>query len=76
LKKIFSILKQNGKVIIFMADAEYFKDIQQPAGNTIFYLHSIDEVIKALINTGFKAIETVEHTEEKKCYYITGYKLF
>lgn len=27
-------------------------------------------------NTGFKAIETIEHTKEKKCDYITGYKKY
>jgi SAM-dependent methyltransferase len=74
LKKIFSLLKQNGKVIIFMADAEYFKDIKQPAGETIFYLHSIDYVVKEMAKIGFKTIETIEHTKEKKCYYLIGYK--
>ena len=74
LRKIFSILKQNGKVIIFMADAECFKDIKQPAGNTIFYRHSIADVVKEMEKIGFKAIETIEHTKEKKCYYLIGYK--
>jgi SAM-dependent methyltransferase len=74
LKKIFSILKQNGKVIIFMADAECFKDIEEPAGETIFYRHSIDDVIKEMGEIGFKSIETIEHTKEKKCYYLIGYK--
>jgi ubiquinone/menaquinone biosynthesis C-methylase UbiE len=74
LKKIFSILKQNGKVIIFMADAEYFRDNKQFEGETIFYLHSIVDVVKEMEKIGFKAIETIEHTKEKNCYYITGYK--
>jgi SAM-dependent methyltransferase len=74
LKKIFSILKQNGKVIIFMADAEYFKDNKQSEDKTIFYLHSIDDVVKEMEEIGFKTIETIEHTKEKKCYYVTGYK--
>lgn len=74
LKKIFSILKQNGKVIIFMADAEYFKVKKQSENESIFYLHSIGDVIKEMGKTGFKSIETTEHTKEKKCYYITGYK--
>jgi len=74
LKKIFSILKQNGKVIIFMADAEYFKDIKQPADETIFYRHSIEDVLKEMGNIGFKSIETIEHTKERKCYYLIGYK--
>ena len=74
LKKIYSILKQNGKVIIFMADAEYFKDMKQFAGETIFYRHSIDDVVKEMAKIGFKAIETIEYTKEKKCYYLTGYK--
>ena len=74
LKKIFSILKQNGKVIIFMADAECFKDIKQPAGEIIFYRYSIDDVVKEMGETGFKGIETIEHTREKKCYYLIGYK--
>lgn len=74
LKKIFSILRQNGKVIIFMADAEYFKDNKQSENESIFYLHSIGDVVKEMDKTGFKSIETTEHTKEKKCYYITGYK--
>jgi len=74
LKKIFSILKQNGKVIIFMADAECFKDIKQPAVKTIFYRHRIDDVVKEMGRIGFKTIETTEHTKEKNCYYIIGYK--
>lgn len=74
LKKIFSILRQNGKVIIFMADAAYFKDFKQPAGETIFYQHNIEDVIKEMEKIGFKAIETIEHTKEKKCYYLIGYK--
>jgi len=74
LRKIFSILKQNGKVIIFMADAELFKDYKQPESERIFYLYSIGDVVKALEEIGFKTIETIEHTKEKKCYYIIGYK--
>ena len=45
LKKIFRILKQNGKIIIFMADAECFKDTKPSAGKSIFYLHSISNVV-------------------------------
>jgi ubiquinone/menaquinone biosynthesis C-methylase UbiE len=74
LKKILSMLKQNGKVIIFMADAECFKDIKQSEGETIFYRHSIGDVAKEMEKTGFKTIETIEHTKEKKCYYVIGYK--
>ena len=74
LEKIFTILKQNGKVIIFMADAECFKDNKQFDGQTIFFRHSIGDVVKAMEEIGFKSIETVEHTIEKKCYYIVGYK--
>jgi ubiquinone/menaquinone biosynthesis C-methylase UbiE len=75
LKKIFTILKQNGKVIIFMADAEYFKDNKQSEGETIFYLHSVADVVREMGEIGFKNIETTEHTKEKKCYYIIGYKI-
>jgi len=57
-----------------MADAECFKDIKQPAGKTIFYRHSIDDVVKEMGKIGFKTIETIEHTKEKKCYYLIGYK--
>lgn len=74
LKKIFSILKPNGKVIIFMADAEYFKDIKRTVDNTIFYLHRIEDVITEMGKIGFRTIETIEHTKEKKCYYLIGYK--
>jgi SAM-dependent methyltransferase len=74
LKKIFSILKQNGKVIIFMADAEYFKDSKLFEGDTIFYRHRIDDVVKEMDRIGFKTIDTIEHTKEKKCYYVIGYK--
>jgi hypothetical protein len=74
MEKIFTILKQNGKVIIFMADAECFKDIEQSEGKTIFYRHSIGDVVRVMEKIGFKAIETIEHTKEKKCYYIIGYK--
>jgi len=75
LKKIFTMLKQNGKVIIFMADAECFKDIKQSEGETIFYRHRVSDVIKEMGKTGFKTIEITEHTKEKKCYYIIGYKV-
>jgi SAM-dependent methyltransferase len=74
LKKIFKLLKDKGKVIIFMADAEYFREKIQPEGEKIFYVRSIGEVIEEMEETGFNAIETTEHTKEKKCYYITGYK--
>jgi SAM-dependent methyltransferase len=74
LNKIYSILKRNGKVIIFMADAECFKDYKQPKGKTIFYQHSIGDVVKEMGTIGFKTIETIEHTKEKKCYYLIGYK--
>ena len=74
LTKIFAILKQNGKVIIFMADAAYFKEDKQSEGETIFYRHSIGDVVKEMEKIGFKTIETIEHTKEKKCYYIVGYK--
>jgi len=74
LEKIFTILKQNGKVIIFMADAECFKDNKQFDGQTVFFRHSIADVVKTMEEIGFKSIEIVEHTKEKKCYYIVGYK--
>jgi ubiquinone/menaquinone biosynthesis C-methylase UbiE len=74
LKKIFSILKRDGKVILFMADAEFFRDFKQPAGETVFYLHRIDDVVNEMGRIGFSAIETIEHTKEKKCYYLIGYK--
>jgi SAM-dependent methyltransferase len=74
LRKIFAFLKQNGKVIIFMADAENFKDNKQSEGETIFYLYSIVDVVKEMERIGFKTIKTLEHTKEKKCYYIIGYK--
>jgi ubiquinone/menaquinone biosynthesis C-methylase UbiE len=74
LKKIFSLLKQNGKVIIFMADVECFRDNKLFEGEAIFNLHSISDVVKQMGETGFIAIETTEHTKEKKCYYIIGYK--
>jgi hypothetical protein len=57
-----------------MADAEYFKDNKQFEGESIFYLHSIGDVVKEMEKIGFKAIETIEHTKEKKCYYVIGYK--
>jgi SAM-dependent methyltransferase len=71
--EIHSRLK-NGKIIIFMADAGCLKDYKQPEGKTIFYLYSIADVVKEMEKAGFKSIETIEHTKEKKCYYITGYK--
>jgi|WetSurSiteA1Bulk_404760.scaffolds.fasta_scaffold55103_1 ubiquinone/menaquinone biosynthesis C-methylase UbiE len=74
LKKIFRILKQNGKVIIFMADSDYFKDIKQSEDEAIFHMHSIIDVVNEMKKTGFNDIETIEHTKEKKCYYIIGYK--
>lgn len=74
LQKIFKILKQKGKVIIFMADSECFKDTNQPGNRNIFYLHSIAGVVAELEKTGFSSIEITEHSKEKKCYYITGYK--
>jgi SAM-dependent methyltransferase len=74
LKKIFNMLKQNGKVIIFMADAECFKDVKQFEGETIFFRYCIADVVNEMEKTGFKAIETIEHTKEKKCYYVIGHK--
>jgi len=74
LKRIYSMLKQNGKVIIFMADAECFKDIKQSEDETIFYLHRVVDVVKEMEKAGFTTIETTEHPGEKQCYYITGYK--
>jgi SAM-dependent methyltransferase len=75
MDKIFSILKQNGKVIIFMADAECFRDNKLSEGKKVFYLHNISDVVKVMGQTGFNHIETIEHTKEKKCYYIIGYKI-
>jgi len=75
LKKIFSILRPNGKVIIFMADAEYFRDNKiSEDKSSVFFLHGINDVIKKMEELGFTSIETKEHSKEKKCYYITGYK--
>jgi len=74
LKKMYSLLNQNGKVIIFMVDIEYFRSENQPDNGKLFYLRSTGEVIKEMEKAGFKAIETIEHSKEKKCYYITGYK--
>jgi len=74
LKKMFSLLNQNGKVIIFMVDIEIFRGTEQPDNGKLFYLRSTGEVIKEMEKAGFKAIETIEHSKEKKCYYITGYK--
>ena len=47
---------------------------KQSEGETIFYRHSIDDVVKEMGKIGFKTIETIEHTKEKKCYYVIGYK--
>ena len=74
LKKIFTILKQNGKVIIFMADSEYFKDDKHSEDEKIFYRHSIGDVVNEMRKIGYTATETIEHSKEKKCYYIIGYK--
>jgi len=74
LKKIFSFLKPGGKVIIFMADAVLFKDIKQTKGEPIFYLHRVEEVAGQMKQAGFMAVETVEHAQEKNCYYLLGYK--
>lgn len=74
LKKMYEILKQNGKVIIFMADAECFKDSKISEDEAVFCLHSIGDIVSEMEKTGFKNIETMEHPKEKKCYYITGYK--
>lgn len=32
------------------------------------------DVVKKMEKTGFTAVETVEHSLEKNCYYILGYK--
>jgi SAM-dependent methyltransferase len=74
LEKIFMMLNQNGKVIIFTADAGCFKDSKPFEGDPIFYLHSIGDVMKEMEKIGFKNIETIEHTIEKKCFYVIGYK--
>lgn len=74
LAKIFSILKPEGKVIIFMADAERFSDSKPSPNETVFYLRSIHEVVNTMMETGFTAIEAIEHTREKKCYYLVGYR--
>jgi hypothetical protein len=57
-----------------MADAEYFRDFKQPAGEKVYNLHSKDDVVKEMVKTGFKIMEIKEHTKEKKCYYLTGFK--
>ncbi|HOV11412.1 MAG TPA: class I SAM-dependent methyltransferase [Bacteroidales bacterium] len=75
LKKIYSILKPKGKVIIFMADAACFKDIRQTSGKKIFNLYSIDQVMQEMGQAGFTNMETIEHTKEKQCYYLIGYKI-
>jgi len=74
LKKIYSLLKPGGKVIIFMADAVIFKDIQPAKGKPIFFLHSVGEVVKEMEKTGFTAVEIMEHSLEKNCFYIIGHK--
>jgi len=74
LKKIHSLLKPGGKVIIFMADAVLFKDIRQTKGEPIFFLHSTGDVINEMEKAGLTAIEMNEHSHEKNCFYITGYK--
>jgi len=74
LKKIFTLLKPGGKVIIFMADAVLFKDLKQTKGEPVFYLYHVSDVVKEMEKTGFTAVETVEHTQEKNCYYSLGYK--
>jgi len=71
---MFALLKQNGKVIIFMVDIEYFRDTKQSDNEKLFYLLSKSDVVKEIGKTGFIAIETIEHSKEKKCYFITGYK--
>ena len=76
LQKIFSLLNQNGKVIIFMADSERFKDYKQPENNKIFFLHSVFGIVKEMKMTGFSSVETIEHTKEKMCYYIIGHKSY
>ncbi len=74
LKKIYSSLKPHGKVIMFMADAEYFKNLEQYEGSPVFYRHRIGDVMNTMTVTGFGSIETIEHSLEKKCYYLIGYK--
>jgi ubiquinone/menaquinone biosynthesis C-methylase UbiE len=74
LNKIFRLLKPGGKVIIFMADAVLFKDMKPTKRKPIFFLHSVVDVVKEMGNAGFIAVETVEHSQEKNCYYILGYK--
>jgi len=73
-QKIFSMLKQNGKVIIFMVDSEYFKGTKQVKNKNIFHLRSIGDVVTEMEKTGFKSVEIKEHSKEKNCYYIIGYK--
>jgi SAM-dependent methyltransferase len=74
LDKIFRMLKQNGKVIIFMADAVYFKDTGKPESDPVFYRHRVVDVVAEMGKMGFVSVETIEHTKEKLCYYIIGYK--
>lgn len=74
MTKIFTLLKQGGKVIIFMVDAVHFQNLKQTKGEPIFYLHQVSDVVKEMEKTGFTAVETVVHPREKDCYYIVGYK--
>ncbi len=74
LTKIISILKPGGKLIIFMADAEVFKNVKQLEIEGIFYSHTKEDVIKEMKEIGFTSMNTIEHTQEKQCYYIIGYK--
>ena len=74
LKKIYTLLKPGGKIIIFMADAVLFKDLLPTRGEPVFYLHSVGEVVSHMEKIGFKDIKTIEHTREKHCYYTIGYK--
>jgi ubiquinone/menaquinone biosynthesis C-methylase UbiE len=74
LKKILSILKPDGKLIIFMADAVVFKHVKQPEIEGIFYSHTKEDVIREMKDIGFTSMNTIEHTQEKQCYYIIGHK--
>lgn len=74
LKTIFSILKPQGKVVIFMADSVIFKDLSHAETENIFYSRSKDEVVDEMSKTGFTSIASIEHSKEKQCYYILGYK--
>jgi SAM-dependent methyltransferase len=74
LTKIFTLLKPDGKVIIFMADAVCLMDGRHSEEETVFTLHRVADVVKEMELTGFASVEITEHTKEKNCYYITGYK--